>query len=229
MATEARRELLHHFDRERGVYTMKVLLGRAVCLLPRTPWNLAPLLIVLGIGVYLTSAREALAYNLLGGRWANSPTSGCCLYVSFKNAATYSGLATAYDSAKGDWNTSSANVNFKSPGATGISGEVWGWDVHDSSVGWSGLTRLFNSAGQECYGSSCRWTDADVFLNHYYTQNYTDSAKKKGLASHELGHAIGLAHAGGCVIMVDNDYSRWNVCGVHTPQADDRNGVNALY
>jgi predicted Zn-dependent protease len=64
-------------------------------------------------------------------------------------------------------------------------------------------------------------------LNYHFTRS--DSASTiKGIAAHELGHAIGLAHTSGCVLMTPYTSTR-NSCGIYGPVSDDINGVNSLY
>jgi len=45
----------------------------------------------------------------------------------------------------------------------------------------------------------------------------------RGDVTREMGHSVGLAHAGGCVIMVSDSYTRWDVCRIQTPQTSDTN------
>jgi len=54
-------------------------------------------------------------------------------------------------------------------------------DVNRSDVGWVG--RYINSVGSD-----------DIELNRYYLDNDT-SAQKQNTTTHELGHALGLAHS----------------------------------
>ena len=52
------------------------------------------------------------------------------------------------------------------------------------------------------------------------------TAKRQGVAAHELGHAFGLAHnASSRAILMYPDDSRT----VTTPSSDDKAGINAIY
>ncbi|MFB5086520.1 matrixin family metalloprotease [Psychrobacillus sp. PGGUH221] len=55
--------------------------------------------------------------------------------------------------------------------------------------------------------------------------NITKSNVAKSTGVHEFGHAIGIAHTGGTSIM----NSSRDRTTMHTPQTDDKNGVNAIY
>lgn len=70
-----------------------------------------------------------------------------------------------------------------------------------------------------------------IKINTYYTDNYeTDAAQS--VVCHEFGHAFGLDHETGAVVM--NAYtfgtgSRYGGYGIYEPEDDDVDGVNAMY
>jgi hypothetical protein len=166
-------------------------------------------------------SRIASAYYLEGPYWSGQPATGCCanLYLQYA-ASMYLGDSTVYDNGRAAWNqTSSANIYFW----TASSSSIYATDQNNSSASWDGRTTY--------YYSGRYFTSATVELNYYYFSTYNYPAgKKQGVAVHELGHVAGLAHnPSGCVIMTPYTSTRWETCGISTPQTDDVNGINALY
>lgn len=173
------------------------------------------LVTVFGIG-------PAMAYNLEGARWDNTPTSGCCATIHVQySSAWYPGDSAAVDNARGAWNASPANVWLDNH-----SGALTADDTYNSSVGWDGITYWGTHGCGFLWWGTC-FSYANVYLNYYYTRNYSSSSTQ-GVAAHELGHAIGLAHTNGCVLMTPNTGDR-NNCGIYGPVSDDVNGINSLY
>jgi hypothetical protein len=163
-------------------------------------------------------SQAVYAYNLEGPRWANQPKSGCCATFYIYYYSMYYQDSVGWDNGRHAWNnTASVNVlDYTTSSCCTITAN----DVNDNSKNWDGLTQYGYSGGSFTY--------AHLFLNFFYTQNYS-TGEIQSVAAHELGHMIGLAHSSGCVLMVGDTYTRWTVCGLNAPVTDDINGANHLY
>ncbi|GAP61411.1 hypothetical protein AHiyo1_51110 [Arthrobacter sp. Hiyo1] len=161
----------------------------------------------------------AKAYNLEGVRWENTPTSGCCAYITVQYQANMYGIdSTGWDNGRWAWNASPDNIYLPSG-----SGALTVDDSYASTVGWDGITYY---AWHGCSTGNC-FSYANAYMNYYYTSGYSANTIQ-AVAAHELGHAVGLDHTGGCVLMTPYTSTR-NSCGVYTPTQDDVNGTIALY
>jgi hypothetical protein len=182
---------------------------------------------MLGLAAILSAAgtlvlpSEASAYVLENIRWQNEPTSGCCGSFGVEyGTVTQSYDAAGYYTGFLSWNhafNSGVNVNI-----TTVSSSTWtADDLYNPQITWDGIS-IVQPQLNPAYINS-----VGMHLNYYYTQNY--SAPTIGaLASHEIGHGLGLADDLDCVIMQPSTPTRI-FCNVYVPQQDDKNGVNAQY
>lgn len=186
------------------------------------------LLVVLGVlaaAALAAAPRPAAAtYQLEGARWPNQPGAGvCCAVLQYEmNIIIWANNAdvTGWQNGAAAWNNSAALVWVNpAPGNSPINLI----DTTDSVDGWYGLTSLSSSGGT--------FTGATAWLNAFYTQGMS-AAQIQTVATHELGHVIGLAHdTDACAVMNPDPGTMTTFCGgwVNTPQQDDVDGVNALY
>jgi hypothetical protein len=184
----------------------------------------APLVIcltsVLSIAGAIGLPSDASAYNLEGQKWGGTPSSGCCANLGVQ----YNNVAQSYDSTGLylgflSWNHSfGSGVNVQISAVTSSPWTVQ--DTYNSGVSWDGLTSLQ-------IGLDLNFSAAALVMNSYYTGTYAQ-AVVNGVAAHEIGHSLGLAHNNDCVLMQPSTILR-TVCNVFGPVQDDKNGVNSLY
>lgn len=154
------------------------------------------------------------AYSLSGAKWAAIFTDPLRYYST-------SGFAEV-GTARSDWNTAVDDITL----STGSSSYIYKiMDTDDSEAEWDGLSD-WAAAGSYFY-------KCDVYINEYPIDdlNYPSAAIKSVIA-HEMGHAFGLDHVTGPKIMNPSTYcssSRYGYYSISTPQADDADGVDAIY
>ncbi|MFD1323008.1 matrixin family metalloprotease [Micromonospora sonneratiae] len=101
-----------------------------------------------------------------------------------------------------------------------------------NTVAWTGVTRKKGTVQDPptpCVGGFFATGQVEVVINWTSVSSYT-TAQKQGVAAHEFGHALGLAHNTSSPIKLMYPYdSNRHSAGVTTPQSDDKAGINALY
>jgi hypothetical protein len=158
-----------------------------------------------------TISQQAHAYNLNGGKWPWTIVFYCI-------TTQYSDHDARWASAAGGWNSATSDIALY--GNCGSS-DLGLLDVDYSGVAWDGTSDAnpsLSSTHSEGWG----------YLNYYYTAGYGPQARQS-VAGHELGHLYGLDHSSGAKIMEGATSLRYYTYGVSTPQADDINGVEAIY
>ena len=110
------------------------------------------------------------------------------------------------------WDNSTLNRINIAPDAWNTIADLEWRDSNRSDVTWDGLWKARTGA------------DA-IYLNTRYLKNY-GKTKRRGVATHELGHALGLAHSYRGQIMVNNTPDRGSLT---TPQSHDKADYHALW
>lgn len=176
-------------------------------------------LLLAGSSMLPVGVPKAHAYSLWGYYWPNMSGVRYCNYASGNSA-------TAFNNAVNAWNSSSAPVVY-TQNCTNTDVEL----VSDNygNTGWDGLTRVYATGSQTCNGWT-QWTLVDTDMNTYYTDTSSyDNGARQSVATHEMGHAIGLQHSTALAVMIADTGTRWSSHHIDTPQSDDVNGVTAIY
>ena len=175
--------------------------------------RLAVAITVLVVALFATSASVG-AYNLFGGKWSSVNPLVFCVSASYDDLS-YRWLDGLYY-----WRqAANPPFTYQTSCTTNL---ITLLDANYSAVDWDGVTHLDPSLTANPY------TSGYATLNWYFLQNYVIN-KRISVASHELGHVLGLDHNTGCVLMVIDSATRYDTCGIYTPQSDDVAGVQALY
>jgi len=116
------------------------------------------------------------------------------------------------------------NTNFNVSSSTASNLNYSAYDVSDPTASWDGLATIYPS------GSTI--TKVDMRLNTYYTsQSKYTAAVIYAVATHEIGHSLGLDHssASNSIMLPYTFNSNGTVARAYSLSADDKAAANSLY
>lgn len=179
----------------------------------------------LTVGAAVARPLAVHAFNLTNCQWPKQPTGKTDVFW-FDYSGDGSTYGDNWQAAANQWNASQNHVYLYGDPTGEITYEVIANDGNFGNAGYDGITYYNGCASGHTIESE------SVFLNRYYTDGYSSDGKLQ-VATHELGHALGLAHnnptpCNGIPIMYYSS-DRFFKCGIKSPQQDDVNGLLFMY
>ena len=159
----------------------------------------------------ITQTSPTYAYELWGYEWDDVDPLN--YWIPFVLSSQY---WYCWSDSVVNWDSTATDVDFVRTTPVNVYCSI----TVESGAEWDGLTSI-TVQGSEI-------TDADCYLNTYYTGSYTTN-QRRSVASHEIGHSLGLDDTSGAVVMNGYTDDRYGEYGVYTAQQDDIDGVNAMY
>jgi hypothetical protein len=195
--------------------------------------------LVLTFAILIASTNHAYAYATYSGEYkinggvGNYGSNNRYYYIT-SSISTYAGLI---DNAVSSWVYTTSRLGITTPisivKTTTQSASVFDFYLTTmlADYGTIGQTNWFTYSGSVTRAdgtptSNWDWTKITFNTNTFSEINLLNNTQRQGVAAHELGHAMGLAH-----IWDKNSimYPYGNTVQVYQPQGDDCDGINHLY
>lgn len=153
--------------------------------------------------------------TVFGGKW---PRSGTYLYLYYYYGGYHRYLGNVYQGGA-NWTNTPTKVYVQNWPGVPYALEISAYDTYDSTT--DALAWTVNSP---CW--TCTYSSSVIHLNQRTMDPLSDFMRTK-VSTHELGHAIGLAHPPSTLTatsIMKQGYLNYN-----TPQSYDIRDVNNLY
>lgn len=181
-------------------------------------------LVALTIGVFTSwfAVSGSVAYDNAGTVFCKWPYAGgsSLLYVLHQNDPSYpptGAYATAFSDARSNWINTATPVYFQ-PTTYWLDQHYW------SALPLTGSGPLGHTDfGCTWPGNQRSWTLVELNTDRLDSES---STVKRSVASHELGHHIGIRHSSVSQAVMNQDRNRESI---YSPQTDDICGVNHRY
>lgn len=159
----------------------------------------------------------------------NAPAS-----VTLSDGTTFNMQQTALGAMNAWNNATEAYFPTSNPG---LRSNIQAYGANYGNNGLNGWAEMYKSStdtspmNPDKSAPTNHWAYAKVYGNAYHMWDGTTMTydQRKAVYTHEIGHALGLAHASTGVASVMRDEAQRHANGWYTPQTDDINGVNNLY
>lgn len=192
--------------------------------------------VILSLMLMLVMVQPVFAYQIFGTssnpyKLTSAPDGNGVYWNPALSAVELDGrtynFKVAYSNAMSDWNGSVLSFTEGSANQ--------GINMHHGdygSNGFYGWTEVYKSNGtqvQSCMACAptSSWDYAKVFMNEYYIGSHDfTNLEVKGLATHEIGHALGLAHSN---VTQSVMHTEWKANKIYYDQSDDRDGISFLH
>lgn len=179
---------------------------------------------------YSGSTSLQMINGISDGIFTNNASSS----VTFSDGTTFNMQQTGLG-AMNSWNNLTED-NFSST-TTGLKSSIHAYGANYGYNGLNGWAEMYKSStdtspmNPEQAAPTNHWAYAKVYGNAYHMWDGTPMTydQRKAVYTHEVGHALGLAHASTGIASIMRDEAQRNANGWYTPQTDDINGVNNLY
>lgn len=179
---------------------------------------------------YSGKTKLLMINGITDGLWINNASAS----VTFNDGTIYN-MQQAAEGAMNDWNNLT-EAHFI-PNNPGLRTNIQAYGAKYGNNGLNGWAEMYKSStdtspiNPEQEAPDNHWAYAKVYGNAYHMYDDTPMTyeQRRAVYVHEIGHALGLAHASTGVASVMRNEAQRHANGWYTPQTDDINGINNLY